>query len=88
LAVLFVTAERRPAAKISADVIPGVADCLSRLEGEARLNHANEGGFRFAGGNRMAFVSGLAVKGVRLLPPNRHLGKMDVGTRAKWEISV
>lgn len=28
-----------------------------------------------------------AVKGARLSPPNDHLGKMDVGTRAKWEIS-
>ncbi len=68
-------------------MIRGVADCLSRFEGEVCLNHANEGGFRFVGGNRMAFVSGLAVKGVPLLPPNRHLRKMDVGTRAKWEIS-
>ena len=24
----------------------------------------------------------------RLLHPNRHLGKMDVGTRANWEISA
>lgn len=65
-----------------------ITECLSKFEGEVCLNYANEGGSRLVGGNRMAFVSGLAVKGVRLLPPNRHLGKMDVGTRAKWEISA
>ncbi len=66
----------------------GVTECLSKFEGEVCLNHANEGGIRLVGGNRMAFVSGLAVKGVRLLPPNRHLGKTDVGKRAKWGISA
>ncbi len=35
----------------------------------------------------MAFVSGLAVKGFRLLPPSRHLDKRDIGTGAKWKIS-
>ncbi len=64
----------------------GVTECLSKFKKEVCLNHANEGGFRLVGRNRMAFVSGLAVKGVRLLPPNRHLGKTDVGTRAKWGI--
>ena len=65
----------------------GVTECLSKFEGEVCLNHANEGGFQLVGGYRMAFVSGLAVKGVRLLPPNRRLGTMDAGTGAKWETS-
>ncbi len=77
------TADRRPAAKTSVDVNRGVTECLSKFEGEVCLNHANEGGFQLVGGNRMAFVSGMAVKGVRLLPPIRHVGTMDVGMRAK-----
>ena len=36
----------------------------------------------------MAFLSGLAAKNFRLLPFNRHLDKIDVGTRAKKEISA
>ena len=53
----------------------GVAECPSRFEREACLNHANMVGFRFVGGNRMAFVLGMVVKGFRLLPPSQHLGK-------------
>ncbi len=55
---------------------------------EACLNHANQGDFRLVEGIRMAFVSGLAVKVIRLLPLNRHLCRMDIGTRAQWEISA
>ena len=75
-------------AETSTDVTRGVKECLSKFEGEVRLNHANEGSIRFVGGNRMAFVSGMAVKGFRLLPSNRHLDKIHIGTRAEWEISV
>ncbi len=64
----------------------GVTECLSKFEGEVCLNYANAGGLRLVGGNWMGFVSGLAVKGFRLLPPYRRLGKMDVGKRARWEI--
>lgn len=35
----------------------------------------------------MALVSGMAVKGVRFLSSNRYSSTMDVGMRAKWEIS-
>jgi hypothetical protein len=66
--------------KTSADIKEGVADCLSRLTGKARLNHANMVSFRFIGGNRMTFVSGIVVKGLRLLSPSQHLGRMDLGT--------
>ncbi len=65
----------------------GLAECLNRFEGEVCLNHANMGGFRLVGGKWMAFVSGLVVQGYPLLPANRHLGKMDVRTRAIWEMS-
>ena len=60
----------------------GVAECLSGFEGEVYLNHANEGDFRLVGGNRIAVVSGLAVKRYRLLPPSHHVGTMDGRMRA------
>ena len=58
----------------------GVAECLSRFERAACLNHTNMVGFRFVGGKRMAFVLDMVVKGFRLLPPSHHLGRMDLGT--------
>ncbi len=60
----------------------GVAECLSGFEGEVCLNHANEGDFRLVGGNRIAFVSVLAVKRYRLLPPSHQVDTMDVRMRA------
>ncbi len=64
----------------------GVAECLSGFEGEVYLNHSNESDFRLVGRNRIAFVSGLAVRGYRLLPPSHHVVKMDVRMRGIREM--
>ena len=57
-------------------------------KGDVCLNDANLVGFRLFGGDWMAFVSAMAAKGLRLLPSDRHSGRIARRKRGKWEMSV